>query len=99
MPKFTERQIEEIMYDGATYIGGDRDDPNAEVYTTMEKKIISNDSEKNSVERRFVIKEKSTGKFFSAVLGESPWYQQMKYNAKQPWKEVFAKKVTITKYE
>lgn len=93
--KFTSDEILAIMYEGGIY---DEEGEN-EVYTTVQEDIISKDTEKGSVEIEYVIQEVATGKFFKAILGESPWYKQQEHNAAQPWNEVKAKKTTKTVYK
>jgi hypothetical protein len=93
--KFNEEQIDNIMYDGGIY------DENTKelLYQTVDEEIIDTDTEKSSTTIAFVVKEISTGKFFSAELDQSPWCMQKEYNAKTEWEEVKPEKVMKTIYK
>ena len=94
-PVFTEIELESIMWEDGLW---DENEEN-KIFSTINKKIISTDQEKNSVQKQFTIQHIESGRYFSATLGESPWYMQGEYNAKQPWYEVFPKKKEITVFE
>ncbi len=91
---FTEEQIRSIMYEEGIY-----DTKNEiKLYTIVSEKIIDSDQSKNSTQHEYVIKEISSGKYFKAVLGDSPWIKQDMVNAKQIWHEVKPTTRTIIEY-
>lgn len=78
--KFTESEIGFIMHEGGVWGGDDEI-----IFETVSEKIIDFDTEKSSANVKYTIKEVATGKKYTAVLGQSPWYLQGEHNAKQIW--------------
>lgn len=92
---FTEEQISSIMYDNGIY---DEETGNETIYEIVSQETVSFDQEKNHLSVEYVIHEIATGKYFKATLGQSPWYLQSEYNAKEIWEEVTPKKITTVTY-
>jgi hypothetical protein len=91
--RFTLEQTKEILYEDGIYT--ENGDP---VFTVVSEEIVGTDQDKNHIDKEVVVKEHSTGKFYKAVIGESPWYKQMEHNSTKEWIEVRPYTVTITKY-
>lgn len=90
----TEEQVQDLMYEMDANDEGDNC-----ICEFISKKFVSNDAEKSHVDYKIVVKQISTGKFFKAVLGESPWYMQSEHNASQTWTEVKPKETKTVEYE
>lgn len=91
--KFSKDEISSIMYDD-----GISDENGNALYTVVQAEVIDNDSEKNRITRRFVIKDEQTGLFYCSTLDESPWYKQAEANANSEWYEVKAYQKIVTDY-
>ena len=90
---FSKEQANSILYDEGIY-----DDNGDTLYSVVESNVTYTDQEKNRVEYSIVIKEESTGKFFSGCLADSPWWKQAEANAEEVWERVIPYTVTVTKY-
>lgn len=95
MPKFTEKEIRDIVHEGGIY----DETTETETYGVVHSEVIHMDREKNSNDVEYVIEEFSTGKFYKAVLLDSVWNGQAEYNAEQPWREVKRKETITYTYE
>lgn len=93
--KLTKDEVWAIMYEGEAW----DDETDEHLYSLIDTEVIRTNQEKSSADRRYIIKDEKTDKFYSAVLGESPWCDQAKHNASVEWKEVTPKTKTITVYE
>lgn len=93
--KFTEEEISSIMHEGGVY----DEDGEKLIFETVSEEVTDTDQEKGRVEYEYVIKEVSTGKFYSATLAESPWWKQGQVNAAESWSEVKPKIVKKTVYK
>lgn len=93
--KFTEEEVSQIMYEDGVY----DEDTEDILFVVVSEKIIDSDTEKSSITKRYIIEDKSNGKFYAGELGKSPWYMQGEYNAKEEWVEVKPKQITKTVYE
>jgi hypothetical protein len=93
--KFTEEEISSIMYEGGVY-----DEAGEKLmFETVSEEVTGTDQEKGRVEYEYVIKEISTGKFYSATLAQSPWWKQGQVNATEEWSEVKPEIVKKTVYK
>jgi hypothetical protein len=54
-------------------------------YSHISEKIIDFDQEKSSVTKLVTIKDLSTGLKYKGEIGESPWCDQSRENAKTKW--------------
>lgn len=68
-------------------------------YKFVKKTFVYADSEKSAVDYLVTIQEVSTGDYFQARLGESPWYMQNEHNANQIWRKVNPKTKQEVEYE
>jgi hypothetical protein len=92
---FTEEEINDIMHCGVV-CDENTDDP---IYKKVDEKYLDSDTEKGSVTKYYIIEDCATGKLYKAKLTSSQWWEQGKYNAQEPWGEVFRKEKTIYEYE
>ena len=90
----TQEQVTGLLYEESVHDKNDN-----EIFDFVSKKFVSNDTEKSHVDYKITIKEVATGKYWQAVLGESPWYLQDKHNAEQTWVEVKPKEIKTINYE
>jgi len=81
--KLTKEQANQILYDDIYSEDGEE-----LLYKKVKEKIISFDREKSSIQKEITIKDVKTNKKYKAILGESPWHEQDKYNAKEEWIEI-----------
>lgn len=89
---FNKSQVSELMYEDSIYEGEELK------YSVVSKEVTDTDQEKGRVTYSIVIKEESSGKFFSGELSESPWWKQAEANAEEVWRLVIPYTVTVTKY-
>lgn len=92
---FTEEQVSSIIAFNGIF---DEETGNEALYEIVSEETVSFDQEKNHLSVEYVILENATGKYFKATLGQSPWYLQSEYNAKEVWKEVTPKETTTITY-
>lgn len=90
----TEEQVNDLLYENSVL-----DENEEESFQFISKKFYRNDTEKSHVDYTVVIKDCKSGKFYKAILGESPWYLQEESNANQEWTEVKPKRRVKTDYE